>query len=153
MIDDDQDGTMHTPGLDDYARSAQSDGALSTIAELVRRVLACDAVVIRIVGDARTSGTVVAWESGSSAAPKAGADALADPIAASDAGYQFYAGVPLRTANGRNLGVLAALDETLRRLAEAELEALKLAAALVVEVVELREALGGVIAIAGRAAR
>lgn len=152
MIDDNQDGIIQTPGLDDYARAAQPDGALGAIAELVRRVLVCKAVVIRIVGDASANGTVVALGLGASAAA-ADTATLADPVAASDAGYQFYAGVPLRTASGRNLGVLAALGEAPRRLADAELEALKLAAGLAVEVIELREALGGAIAIAGRAAR
>ena len=63
---------------------------------------------------------------------------LADPIAALDMGFAFYAGLPLRLSSGEALGTLAALDPAPRELARNELATLQMLASLVVQLAELR---------------
>lgn len=67
---------------------------------------------------------------------------LADPLAAGDLGYGFYAGLPLRLASGEPVGMLAALDFAPRRLSKNELATLRMLAALVLQVVEFRLSVG-----------
>ena len=63
---------------------------------------------------------------------------LANPLAAGDFGLQFYAGVPLRTRDGHNLGTLCVLDFEPRLASEAELATLVDLAAMVMSEMELR---------------
>jgi eukaryotic-like serine/threonine-protein kinase len=63
---------------------------------------------------------------------------LSNPLVAGDFGLQFYAGVPLRTRDGYNLGTLCVLDFTPRTVSEKELETLKDLAALVTSELDLR---------------
>jgi eukaryotic-like serine/threonine-protein kinase len=63
---------------------------------------------------------------------------LANPLAAGEFGLQFYAGVPLRTRGGYNLGTLCILDHEPRPLSNEHIEALEDLAALVMEDLELR---------------
>jgi hypothetical protein len=66
------------------------------------------------------------------------ARALSNPLVASDFGLQFYAGVPLRTRDGFNLGTLCVLDFAPRPVTDAEIATLKDLAAMVMSELELR---------------
>lgn len=70
----------------------------------------------------------------------AGADprSLANPLVAGDLGLRFYAGVPLRTWDGHNLGTLCVIDRAPREVAPAELAHLEDLASLVMDQMELR---------------
>jgi len=63
---------------------------------------------------------------------------LANPLVAGEFGLRFYAGVPLTTAEGHNLGTLCVIDREPREVADDELDVLRDLAGLVVEQLELR---------------
>jgi hypothetical protein len=63
---------------------------------------------------------------------------LANPLVADGFGLQFYAGVPLRTRDGHNLGTLCVLDFEPRLATEQELATLADLAAIVMSEMELR---------------
>ncbi len=63
---------------------------------------------------------------------------LANPLVAGDFGLQFYAGAPLRTAAGHNLGTVCVIDREPRRIGERETRVLEDLAAIVVDELELR---------------
>jgi two-component sensor histidine kinase len=63
---------------------------------------------------------------------------LANPLVAGDFGLRFYAGVPLQTSDGHNLGTLCVIDKAPRPVDQAQIEDLKDLAALVVDQLELR---------------
>ena len=63
---------------------------------------------------------------------------LANPLVAEGFGLQFYAGVPLRTRDGHNLGTLCVLDFEPRLATEEELATLSDLAAIVMSEMELR---------------
>ena len=63
---------------------------------------------------------------------------LSNPLVAGDFGLRFYAGVPLTTAEGYNLGTLCVLDHEPREVTEDELTGLQDLAALVMDQLELR---------------
>ena len=64
--------------------------------------------------------------------------ALANPLVAGDFGLQFYAGAPLTTRDGHNLGTLCVLDLEPRAMTGPELRTLTDLAALVMSELELR---------------
>jgi serine/threonine protein kinase len=64
--------------------------------------------------------------------------AMANPLVAGELGIQFYAGVPLRTSDGHNLGTLCVLDYKPRPITEAETRNLEDLAAMVMSELELR---------------
>jgi eukaryotic-like serine/threonine-protein kinase len=64
--------------------------------------------------------------------------ALDNPLVAGDFGLQFYAGVPLTTPDGFNLGTLCVLDFAPRTISEDELATLSDLAAMVMRELELR---------------
>jgi serine/threonine protein kinase len=64
--------------------------------------------------------------------------AMANPLVAAAAGVQFYAGVPLRTADGFNLGTLCVLDYEPRAMSDVETRNLEDLAAMVVSELDLR---------------
>ena len=64
--------------------------------------------------------------------------ALANPLVAGDFGLRFYAGVPLTTRDGYNLGTLCVLDTSPRDVTRDETQTLQDLAALVVDQLELR---------------
>ena len=66
------------------------------------------------------------------------ARSLANPLVAGEFGLRFYAGVPLRTSDGFNLGTLCALDKVPRAIDAAMIEDLQDLASLVVDQLELR---------------
>jgi sigma-B regulation protein RsbU (phosphoserine phosphatase) len=63
---------------------------------------------------------------------------LANPLVAGDLGLQFYAGVPLTTHDGYNLGTLCIIDQQPRELTEAEVASLTDLARVVMDELELR---------------
>lgn len=72
--------------------------------------------------------------------PDASADprSLANPLVAGDFGLRFYAGVPLTTSDGHNLGTLCVIDKVARPITEDQIEDLKDLASLVTDQLELR---------------
>lgn len=70
----------------------------------------------------------------------AGADlrSLANPLVAGDFGLRFYAGVPLQTSDGFNLGTLCVIDKAPRPVEQRQIDDLTDLASLVVDQMELR---------------
>ena len=66
------------------------------------------------------------------------ARSLANPLVAGDFGLQFYAGVPLRTSDGYNLGTLCIIDKQARPISQSEIDDLKDLASVVMDQMELR---------------
>jgi two-component sensor histidine kinase len=63
---------------------------------------------------------------------------LANPLVAGDFGLRFYAGVPLRTSDGFNLGTLCVIDKEPRPITQDQIEDLKDLASLVMDQLEFR---------------
>jgi two-component sensor histidine kinase len=63
---------------------------------------------------------------------------LANPLVAGDFGLRFYAGVPLRTQDGFNLGTLCVIDKEPRPVDQKQIDDLKDLASLVMDQMELR---------------
>lgn len=63
---------------------------------------------------------------------------LTNPLVAGDFGLRFYAGVPLRTPDGYNLGTLCVLDRKPRQFTSADTRMLEDLAAIVMNDLELR---------------
>ena len=63
---------------------------------------------------------------------------LANPLVAGDFGLRFYAGVPLRTSDGYNLGTLCVLDTKPRSITPDEVAILENLAGVVMDELELR---------------
>lgn len=63
---------------------------------------------------------------------------LANPLVAGEFGLRFYAGVPLRTKDGHNLGTLCVIDKQPRAVTPHEIDDLKDLAEVVVDQLELR---------------
>jgi len=64
--------------------------------------------------------------------------ALANPLVAGDFGLKFYAGVPLRTADGFNLGTLCILDFEPRELSAHDTETLEDLSKMVISELDIR---------------
>lgn len=69
---------------------------------------------------------------------KADPRSLANPLVAGDFGLRFYAGVPLRTSDGYNLGTLCVIDQEARPISQDEIDDLKDLASVVMDQLELR---------------
>jgi GAF domain-containing protein len=69
---------------------------------------------------------------------KADPRSLANPLVAGDFGLRFYAGVPLRTNDGYNLGTLCVIDKTPRPIDQKQIDDLTDLASLVMDQLELR---------------
>lgn len=63
---------------------------------------------------------------------------LANPLVAGDFGLRFYAGVPLTTSDGFNLGTLCVIDKEARAIDQDQIEDLKDLASVVMDQLELR---------------
>ncbi|MDQ2861630.1 MAG: GAF domain-containing protein [Pseudomonadota bacterium] len=63
---------------------------------------------------------------------------LANPLVAGDFGVRFYAGVPLRTHDGHNLGTLCILDKKPRPIDQEQIDDLQDLASVVMDQLELR---------------
>ncbi len=68
----------------------------------------------------------------------ADARALANPLVAGEFGLRFYAGVPLRTSDGYNLGTLCVIDQEPRTPSEKQILQLEALGAVVLDQMELR---------------
>ena len=69
---------------------------------------------------------------------RADSRALSNPLVAGELGLQFYAGVPLRTRDGYNLGTLCIIDRQPRTLSQQDLRTLADLAAIVMNDLEQR---------------
>jgi two-component sensor histidine kinase len=69
---------------------------------------------------------------------KADPRSLANPLVAGEFGLRFYAGVPLRTSEGYNLGTLCVIDKEARPITQDEIDELKDLASVVMDQMELR---------------
>jgi two-component sensor histidine kinase len=63
---------------------------------------------------------------------------LANPLVAGDFGLRFYAGVPLRTHDGFNLGTLCVIDKEPRPIDQRQIDDLRDLASVVMDQMELR---------------
>jgi two-component sensor histidine kinase len=63
---------------------------------------------------------------------------LANPLVAGDFGLRFYAGAPLRTHDGHNLGTLCVIDREPRPISQEQIADLKDLASVVMDHMELR---------------
>jgi two-component sensor histidine kinase len=63
---------------------------------------------------------------------------LANPLVAGDFGLRFYAGVPLTTSDGHNLGTLCVIDKEPRAIDEKQIEDLKDLASVVMDQIEMQ---------------
>ncbi len=63
---------------------------------------------------------------------------LANPLVAGEFGLRFYAGIPLVTRDGHNLGTLCVIDTEPRPINQAQIDDLKDHAAIVMDQLELR---------------
>ncbi|GAA0867602.1 GAF domain-containing sensor histidine kinase [Brevundimonas basaltis] len=63
---------------------------------------------------------------------------LANPLVAGDFGLRFYAGAPLTTSDGHNLGTLCIIDKHPRPIDESQIEDLKDLATVVMDQLELQ---------------
>lgn len=70
---------------------------------------------------------------------------LANPLVAGDLGLRFYAGVPLTTEDGHNLGTLCVIDQQPRQFTSEETAALVDMARIVMDELELRLAVRRVV--------
>lgn len=134
------------------------DGAFDHIAQVARQYLNCKAAVVSIVDKERI------WFEAHPGIPASSLDlddglcasavlqdepwivndaaidprTLANPVVAGDLGLRFYAGIPLKTKGGFNLGVLAVIDFEPRTISEDDLAVLKHLAMITVEIMDLR---------------
>lgn len=63
---------------------------------------------------------------------------LANPLVAGEFGLRFYAGVPLQTTDGHNLGTLCIIDKAPRPIDQRQIDDLKDLASVVMDQMELR---------------
>jgi len=113
------------------------DDAFDRITALAARVLRAPVAIVSLVDDDR-----VWFTSTEGLDIREIARDPANPLVAAELGLPFYAGVPLTTPDGRDLGTLCVLDVEPRTLAPAELATLTDLAALVVRELELRREAG-----------
>jgi two-component sensor histidine kinase len=69
---------------------------------------------------------------------KTDARSLANPLVAGEFGLRFYAGVPLQTSDGHNLGTLCIIDKAPRPIDQTQIDDLKDLASVVMDQMELR---------------
>ena len=63
---------------------------------------------------------------------------LANPLVAGDFGLQFYAGAPLKTYDGYNIGALCIVDKIPREFSDADQKMLESLAAIIMDEIEKR---------------
>ncbi|KUM38246.1 protein kinase domain-containing protein [Arthrobacter sp. EPSL27] len=135
-----------------------ADGAFDRIAALAARVFSVPVAIVSVVDHDRIwfkahHGTDVAQigrdpglcasailQDGPWIIEDAARDArtLANPLVAGEFGLQFYAGVPLRTPDGHNLGTFCILDREPREFSPEDTKTLEDLAAIVMNDLEMR---------------
>lgn len=136
------------------------DGAFDRITAMASRLLGTPVAIVSLVDEDRIwfkshhglDVEQIDREPGLCASAVMGTDAyvltdasidprsLANPLVAGQFGLRFYAGVPLRTREGHNLGVLCCVDFRPRDVSEQEMAHLRDLAAIVMDEIELRRA-------------
>jgi GAF domain-containing protein len=134
------------------------DGAFDRIAGLAARVFSVPVAIVSVVDHDRiwfkahhgTDVTEIGRDPGLCASAILQDDAwvvenattdprtLANPLVAGDFGLQFYAGVPLRTPDGYNLGTFCILDTRAREFTDEDTRMLEDLAAIVMNDLEMR---------------
>lgn len=134
------------------------DGAFDSVTALAARLLDVPIAIISIVDTDRIwfkshyglDVTQIARDAGLCASAilqndawvltdaKFDARAMANPLVASEFGLRFYAGVPLQTGDGHNLGTLCVLDKRPRGINRDQIGHLSDLAAVVMDQLELR---------------
>lgn len=135
-----------------------ADGAFDRIAALAARMFSVPVAIVSVVDHDRiwfkahhgTDVTEIGRDPGLCASAVMQGDAwiirdatndprtLSNPLVAGEFGLQFYAGVPLRTPDGYNLGTFCILDREPREFSDEDTSALEDLAALVMHDLELR---------------
>ena len=135
-----------------------ADGAFNRIAALAARMFSVPMAIVSVVDHDRiwfkahhgTDVTEIGRDPGLCASAVLQGEAwivrdatndprtLANPLVAGEFGLQFYAGVPLRTRDGYNLGTFCILDREPREFSDEDTSALEDLAALVMHDLELR---------------
>lgn len=135
-----------------------ADGAFDRIAALAARLFTVPVAIVSVVDHDRiwfkahhgTDVTEIGRDPGLCASAILQEDAwvienaatdprtLANPLVAGDFGLQFYAGVPLRTPDGYNLGTFCILDREPRTFTAADRRTLEDLAAIVMNDLEMR---------------
>lgn len=111
------------------------------VAEDSARCQACVGVDLRVLDRQVSFCTYTVMQPGVLTVPDLRADPrfVGNPLVTAPGGYRFYAGAPLTTPSGHNIGTLCVLDTAPREgVSEAEREALQNLAALAVDELELR---------------
>jgi len=62
-----------------------------------------------------------------------------NPLVTGDPNIRFYAGMPIKSVNGSNLGTLCVIDSQPKKLSEAQIEALQILGGQVSKLIELRD--------------
>lgn len=153
----DEDGRMRA--VERYRiLDTPADGAFDRIAALAARVFSVPVAIVSVVDHDRiwfkahhgTEVTQIGRDPGLCASAilqdgpwiieDAARDArtLANPLVAGDFGLQFYAGVPLRTPDGFNLGTFCILDREPRAFSAEDTRTLEDLAAIVMNDLEMR---------------
>jgi len=111
----------------DFTGAASWPGDLSTLEEVARFVqlyLGCELALVSVAG----SGGTVASRGDTVGTDEFDAASLSDPMLAHKRGMRFYAGLPVRDADGQHLGTMAAMDSAERALSGDELTMLRMVA-------------------------
>jgi tRNA A-37 threonylcarbamoyl transferase component Bud32 len=153
----DEDGRMRA--VERYRiLDTPEDGAFTRIAALAARVFSVPVAIVSVVDHDRiwfkahhgTDVTQIGRDPGLCASailqdgPWIVEDAVTDPrtlsnpLVAGDFGLQFYAGVPLRTPDGHNLGTFCILDREPREFSAEDTRTLEDLAAIVMNDLEMR---------------
>jgi GAF domain-containing protein len=158
LIPDDEEGRI--AALRRYeVLDTPRDGAFDRITRLASRILAVPIAIVSLVDHDRIwfkstvgldgveqidrepglcASAILSSEPWIVSDAPADPRALANPLVAGEFGLRFYAGCPLRTHDGYNLGTLCVIDREPRELTEEEVQVLDDLAAIVVHELELR---------------
>ena len=132
--------------------AAGTENSFRIIADLAKTYLNADMAIVNIVhpdgilrpdSSNMSATTSVAFRDGGKSPSVPGIDLhnFVDPLRARDSGFDFYAEIPLRSAEGTKFGSLIVLSREARETSDGELAVLRNLARLIVERVELRLAL------------
>ena len=131
------------------ALAAPDDNSFSIIADLAVTYLQADMAIVNLVdpdgglrpgSSDRVVATSIAYREGGKRPSISASDHhnLLDPLNARNAGFDFYAEIPLRSAGGTSFGSLVVLSHEARDASDQELAVLRNLARLIVDGVELR---------------